>query len=82
MAILSAMPMIPFAAEASRIVKGVRVEHVCGDPNLSDDKDAQLAERIVGTALRALRTEVDGPTVFDPAETRSLESAKEVPVEA
>ncbi len=75
---LSAMPMIPFAAEASRIVKGIRVEHVCGDPNLSDDKDAQLAERIVGTALHALRTDVDGPTVFDPAETRNAE----VPVEA
>ena len=72
---LSAMPMIPFAAEASRIVKGVRVEHVCGDPNLSEDKDAQLAERIVETALHALRTEVSGPTVFDPAEVTSGEVA-------
>lgn len=60
--------MIPLAAQASRIVRGVRVEHVCGDPNLSEENDVRLARRIVDTALRALRTEVDGPTVFDPSE--------------
>ncbi len=64
---LSAIPMIPVAAQASRIVRGVRVEHVCGDPNLSEEYDARLTRRIVGTALRALQTEVDGPTVFDPS---------------
>ncbi len=66
---VSAIPMIPLAAQASRIVRGVRVEHVCGDPNLSEENDALLARKIVDTALRALRTEVDGPTVFDPWET-------------
>jgi len=65
---VSAIPMIPFAAKAGRIVRGMRVEHVCGDPNLSEENDARLARRIVDTALRALQTEVDGPTVFDPAE--------------
>lgn len=72
---LSAIPMIPFAAEASRIVKGVRVEHVCGDPNLSEDNDSKLAAQIVDTAIRAMETAVTGPTVFDSAESPALEVA-------
>ncbi len=71
---LSAIPMIPVAAQASRIVRGVRVEHVCGDPNLSEENDARLARRIVTTALHALQTEVDGPTVFDPSEATPKEA--------
>ncbi len=71
---VSAIPMIPNAAEASRVVKGVRVEHVCGDPNLSEENDIRLTRRIVKTALRAMETEVDGPTVFDPSETHGQEA--------
>jgi hypothetical protein len=66
--------MIPLAAEASRIVRGVRVEHVCGDPNLSEENDARLAHRIVGMAMTALQTDVDEPTVFDPAEEANAEA--------
>lgn len=69
MALISAIPMIPLAAEASRVIKGIRVEHVCGDPNLTDENDRRLMRRIVETALRAMRTEVSGPTLFDPSES-------------
>ena len=31
--------------------------------------------RIVRTALRALQTDVDGPTIFEPAETETREAA-------
>lgn len=66
-ALISAIPVIPLGAGANRVVKGVRVEHVCGDPGLSDTADRELRRRIVTTALRALQTPVAGPTLFDPA---------------
>jgi glycine reductase len=58
--------MVALGAGANRVVRGVRVEHVCGDPGLSDAADLALRRRIVSTALRALETPVDGPTRFDP----------------
>jgi glycine reductase len=66
-ALVSAIPIIALGAGANRVVKGVRVEHVCGDPGLSDPADRELRRRIVTTALRALQTAVDGPTLFEPA---------------
>lgn len=65
---MSALPMIPLAVGANRIVRGVRVEHVCGDPALSEEMDRALTRRIVQTALDALQTPVDGPTLFEPSE--------------
>ena len=64
-AVVSAIPMIPLSVEVSRVVRGMRVEHVCGDPNLNEENDRRLMRRIVETALQALRTEVAGPTLFD-----------------
>jgi betaine reductase len=66
--------MIPLAAQASRIVRGVRVEHVCGDPSLSPASDKDLTRRIVRTALRALQTEVTGPTMFEPGQPSPMEA--------
>ena len=66
-ALISAIPTIPLAAGVSRVVKGVRVEHVCGDPRLSAENDAQVATRIVEKALEALNTDVAEPTLFDSA---------------
>jgi len=51
---------------APRVVRGVRIEHVCGDPNLPSDRDRELRYRIVSRALDALRTSVARPTVFEP----------------
>jgi hypothetical protein len=53
----------------------MRVEHVCGDPNLSEESDRQLMRRIVETALQAMRTEVTGPTIFDPDQSPGNEEA-------
>ena len=51
---------------ANRVVRGARIEHVCGDPNLGEAKDYAYGMRIVTTALQSLATEVPGPTLFDP----------------
>ena len=65
---MSALPAVPRSVGVSRIVRGIRVEHVCGNPQLSEPQDHALGMRIVRTALNALQTEVDGPTIFEPNE--------------
>lgn len=65
---MSAIPIIPISVGANRVVRGVRVPHVVGDPSLSEEKDRETAMRIVLTALRALQTPVTGPTLFEPSE--------------
>jgi len=66
---MSAIPVIPISVGANRVVRGVRVPHVVGDPSLSEEKDRETAMRILLTALRALQTPVDGPTLFEPSQT-------------
>ena len=68
-AIMTALPVIPLAVGASRVVRGIRVEHVCGDPRLSKELDRDVSRRIVETALRAVQTEVGVPTLFEPSES-------------
>ncbi len=66
MALISAMFPVAQQVRANRIVKGVSIPHPCGDPNLSKELDARLRREIIQTALRALESEVIGPTVFSP----------------
>lgn len=72
-AIMTALPVIPLSVGASRVVRGVRVEHVCGDPRLTSELDRRTGRRIVETALQALQTEVDQPTTFVPPDDQSGE---------
>ncbi len=60
--------MFPLAEQvgASRIVKGVKIPHPCGDPSLPAEVDEKLRKSIVETALKALEEEVDESTVFTP----------------
>lgn len=66
MAVISALYSIGLNQGAPRVVRGSRIEHVCGDPTLAPDEDRALGERIVATALRAVSTNVTRPTLFDP----------------
>jgi glycine reductase len=59
------MPALALNVGAPRVVKGSRIEHVCGDPALPPDQDRAVGRKIVTTALEALRTAVAGPTLFD-----------------
>ena len=54
-------------------MRGVRVEHVCGDPRLTSELDRRVGRRIVETALQALHTEVNQPTTFVPSDDQSPE---------
>jgi len=66
-AIVTAMFPVAEQVRAHRIVKGVSIPHPCGDPSLAPELDARLRREIVATALKALATEVEKPTVFSPA---------------
>jgi glycine/betaine/sarcosine/D-proline reductase family selenoprotein B len=65
-ALISALPELAVSIGAPRVVRGIRIEHVCGDPALPPADDRELRYRIVRTALDALQARVDRPTVFDP----------------
>jgi glycine reductase len=72
---LSALPALALNVGALRVVRGIRIEHVCGDPSLSAEEDAQLGRTLVMTALRALQTPIQGPTLFDGQETQEVSHA-------
>jgi glycine reductase complex component B subunit gamma len=52
---------------ANRIVRGNRFSHPCGHPGLGPAEERAWRVELVRTALRALATPVDGPTVFESA---------------
>ncbi len=72
---IGALPAIGLSANANRVVRGVKIQHVCGDPNLPEEADTALSLRIVQAALEALQAPVSGPTLFEPAESTSPEAA-------
>jgi hypothetical protein len=63
---ISAIYDLALTTGANRVVRGCRIEHVCGNPDLGPDKDHEYGMRIITTALQALTTEVSGPTLFEP----------------
>ena len=74
-AMISAIYNLALTTGANRVVRGARIEHVCGDPDLGPEKDFAYGLQIVRTALTALQTPVSGPTLFDPGEsTPALEA--------
>ena len=69
MALISALYSLALTTGAQRVVRGSRIEHVCGNPALGPEKDAEYSRQIVGTALKVLGVSVTGPTLFDPADS-------------
>ncbi len=65
---ISAIYDLALTTGASRVIRGARIEHVCGDPDLGEEKDFAYGLEIVRAALNALQTQVSGPTLFEPGE--------------
>lgn len=65
-AFITAMTKMATQTGANRIIRGTKIPHPCGDPNLSTEADLALRREIVKCALQALQKDVDGPTVFVP----------------
>ncbi len=66
MAHITAMATLAKQMKSNRIVAGTKIPHPCGDPNLPEEADRAIRREIVKTALKALQTQVDGPTVYAP----------------
>jgi glycine reductase complex component B subunit gamma len=64
-AVITALPPLAMQAGANRVVQGVKIEHVCGDPTLPPEADRALRRRIVERALDALGRTVEGPTLVE-----------------
>ena len=62
---ISAIYSFAMTTGANRVVRGARIEHVCGDPGLGPEKDYAYGMRIVRKALEAVTVPVAGPTL-DP----------------
>ena len=65
-ALITPMSLLGQQAGANRVISGVRVPVPCGDPGLSPEADLAVRREIVKTALKALQTDVEGPTIFVP----------------
>ena len=63
---ISAIYTFAMTTGANRVIRGARIEHVCGDPSLGPEKDYAYGMRIVRKALEAVTVAVPGPTLFDP----------------
>ena len=65
-AFITAMTKMAAQVGANRIVTGTKIPHPCGNPEVSPEADLAIRREIVKSALRALQTDVTGPTVFEP----------------
>lgn len=62
---VTAIPRIALSVGVNRIVVGKAIPYPFGDPSLTKAREHAYRRQVVQTALTALGTEVDGPTVFE-----------------
>ena len=64
-ALISALFSLALTTGAPRVIRGNRIEHVCGNPRLSSNEDLQFGTAIVEKALESLTTPIEEPTLFE-----------------
>ena len=76
---ISAIYNFALTTGANRVIRGARIEHVCGDPDLGPEKDYAYGMRIVKTALEAVTVAGDGAdpvrSAWRPGQTREAAHA-------
>ena len=72
---ISAIYNLALTTGANRVIRGARIEHVCGDPGLGPEKDFAYGLEITQKALEAIQTRVSGPTLFGPGEPSLSEAS-------
>lgn len=63
-AVFSAIPAIPLAFGASRILAAKAIRYPLGDPSRPPDRERHLRREMVEAALRVLQNSCDRPTLF------------------
>ncbi len=62
--VISALPDVPLSMGVNRVVPGVAITHLLGDPQQPLRAEQQIRRDILRTALAALATDVAHPTLF------------------
>ena len=62
--LFSAIPAIPLAFGAPRIIPASAIRHPLGDPDRPPERERELRRRMVEAGLRALEATCDRPTLF------------------
>ena len=57
---------ISLTVGANRIVPAVAIPHPLGNPALTPDEEKTIRRKHLNTALKALTTEVEDQTIFEP----------------
>ena len=65
---VSALPDVQRSMGVNRIVPGVAITNLLGDPAVDAETERTIRQHVVRTALRALGETVNGPTVIHPQE--------------
>ncbi|HUX88957.1 MAG TPA: hypothetical protein VMW65_18280 [Chloroflexota bacterium] len=65
---ISALYSVPVSLGVNRVIRGARIEHVCGNPGLGPERDYAYRRQIVWTALQSLTQAVSTPVLLDPTE--------------
>jgi glycine reductase len=68
-AFVSAIPAIPLSLGVARVVLGVAIPYVLGDPRLSPERERSLRRALVETVIRSLEQPVSEPTLFRTSRT-------------
>lgn len=56
---------ISLTVGANRIVPAIAIPHPLGNPSLTMEEEKVIRRTLLGKAIKALSTEVDGQTVFE-----------------
>ena len=64
MAFVSAVPAIPLSLGVARVVLGVAIPYVLGDPAVAPDRERSIRRALLETVVEALETPVSEPTLF------------------
>jgi glycine reductase complex component B subunit gamma len=63
----SAIPSIPISMGVPRVLPGIAVTHLLGNPALPPADERELRERLTARALAMLTEQVAKPTLFQSA---------------
>jgi glycine/betaine/sarcosine/D-proline reductase family selenoprotein B len=66
---VTSLTSVALKVGANRVVRGARFSHPCGSPSLAPEAEHAFRVALVREALEALRTSVDGPTLFEKVTT-------------
>ncbi len=62
---MTGLPSVALKVGANRVLRGTSFSHPCGNPALGSREERAWRVGLVRAAVEALRTRVEGPTLFE-----------------